>query len=253
MPELEAVVDRRLLVNYRVDPDVIARILPDPLRPHLVDGAAVAGICLLRLTRVRPRGLPAAVGLRSENAAHRIAVVWDTPDGPRHGVFIPRRDTASVLNVAVGGRLFPGVHHRARFRVSETPRTLSVAYRSIDGLVDVAVRAHLTDELTGSTLFAGTAQASEFFRCGSAGYSVTTDPHLLDGLELRTDGWRIDPCHIESAESSYYDDRARFPAGSIELDCALVMRRIPAHWLPLPSMPIGPAPVGASPADRLTG
>jgi hypothetical protein len=31
-------IARRLLVNYRVDPDAIAPLLPAPFRPALVDG-----------------------------------------------------------------------------------------------------------------------------------------------------------------------------------------------------------------------
>src|SRR5690349_9232608 len=96
--ELASVVERRLLVNYRVDPEVAARMVPGPLRPQVVSGWAVAGICLLRLGRVRPGWAPAAVGVRSENAAHRVAVEWDGPDGVERGVYIPRRDTDSRLN-----------------------------------------------------------------------------------------------------------------------------------------------------------
>ncbi|MEO8095715.1 MAG: DUF2071 domain-containing protein, partial [Pseudolysinimonas sp.] len=109
-PRMAGVIDRRLLVNYRVDPDVARGLVPAGLRPLLIDGNAVAGICLLRLDQLRPAGLPSAIGLRSENVAHRIAVEWDTPDGMRTGVFIPRRDSGSRVNVAVGGRLFPGPH-----------------------------------------------------------------------------------------------------------------------------------------------
>jgi len=75
------VVERRLLVNYRADPETTARLVPAPLRPQQVNGWAVAGICLIRLGRLRPRHVPAVLGLRSENAAHRIAVEWDTPGG----------------------------------------------------------------------------------------------------------------------------------------------------------------------------
>ncbi|MYS05549.1 hypothetical protein GTW71_03615, partial [Streptomyces sp. SID6041] len=69
-PRLSSVIERRLLVNYRVAPDAAARLLPRPLRPHLVHGHAVAGICLLRLGSVRPVWAPGMLGLRSENAAH---------------------------------------------------------------------------------------------------------------------------------------------------------------------------------------
>src|SRR5690242_5724317 len=104
VPGLSGEIERRLLVNYRVDPDAIAAVLPPPFRPQLVNGYAVAGICLIRLGSMRPRPLPAWVGVRSENAAHRVAVEWDSPAGVRHGVYIPRRDSNSWLNVVVGGR-----------------------------------------------------------------------------------------------------------------------------------------------------
>ena len=106
LPVIDGEIERRLLVNYRVDPQVIARVLPDPFRPQLVGGAAVAGICLIRLGQMRPRHTPRWVGLRSENAAHRVAVEWDTADGPQAGVYIPRRDSDSWANVLLGGRIF---------------------------------------------------------------------------------------------------------------------------------------------------
>lgn len=88
-------IDRRLLINYRVDPDVLARLLPEPFEPQMVRGAGLAGICLIRLSDLRPTGAPAALGVTTENAAHRIAVEWDDGEGRRHGVYIPRRDTSS--------------------------------------------------------------------------------------------------------------------------------------------------------------
>jgi len=87
MPAVEGIIERRLLVNYRVAPGALAGILPAPFRPKLVGGYAIAGICLIRLASVRPRGLPAGLGLRSENAAHRIAVEWDADGRSHDGVF----------------------------------------------------------------------------------------------------------------------------------------------------------------------
>src|SRR5436853_2815889 len=132
-PVIQGIIARRLLVNYRVDPDLIARLLPAPFRPKLVQGAAIAGICLIRLQGIRPRGTPARLGITSENAAHRIAVVWHDHGQLREGVYIPRRDTNSRLNTLVGGRLFPGRHHHALFTTTETDTTMSVALTSDDG------------------------------------------------------------------------------------------------------------------------
>jgi hypothetical protein len=226
-------VERRLLVNYRIDPDVVASLLPAPFRPHVVNGYAVAGICLIRLGSMRPAGLPARVGLTSESAAHRFAVVWDTPDGPQTGVYIPRRDSDSLLNVAVGGRLYPGVLHRARFEVAETDDEIRVAFTSRDASAAVSVAVRVTDALPDSRLFADTAAASAFFEGGSIGFSDTREASRFDGLELHTAAWKVEPGVAVTAESSFFADRALFPAGSVELDCALVMRQVPVRWQPL--------------------
>ncbi len=230
MPAMASVVERRLLVNYRVDPDVIARLLPERMRPQLVDGWAVAGICLVRLGRVRPARLPGWVGLRSENAAHRIAVEWDGPQGRSTGVYIPRRDSGSLVNILAGGRVFPGEHQRASFDVRESATDLHVAFASRDATVKVSVDVRTTQRFRGSELFADLATASEFFRLGSSGFSATRAENRLDGLELRTDAWRVEPVEMGAIESTFFDDRTRFPRGSAVLDCALLMRDMPATW-----------------------
>lgn len=243
-PRLASVIERRLLVNYRVDPDTVARLLPDGLRPQLVRGHAVAGICLLRLGSVRPVWAPAAAGLRSENAAHRISVERDGPDGVESGVYIPRRDTASPVNRWAGGRVFPGEHGRADFTVRETGDTVRVAFATRDGSTEVDVTAEVTDSLEGSLLFSGLEEASAFFRDGSEGWSATRSGRSLDGMRLETDAWRVEPARITSARSSFFDDPERFPPGTAELDSVLVMRDVPVRWQPLPELPTArrPAP-----------
>ena len=49
-------------------------------------------------------------------------------------------------------------------------------------------------------------------------------------MELRSFGWRVDPLAVELVESSFFADRSRFPAGSVEFDCALLMRGIHHEW-----------------------
>jgi Uncharacterized conserved protein (COG2071) len=107
LPQIEGRIERQLLVNYRVDPEAIARVLPEPFRPQLVGDAAIAGICLIRLGDMRPLRFPRWMGLTSENAAHRVAVEWDTATDRQTGVYIPRRDSDSWVNIALGGRIYP--------------------------------------------------------------------------------------------------------------------------------------------------
>ena len=239
LTSIESVVERRLLVNYRVDVDAAAHLLPAPLRPQVVRGWAVAGICLLRLGSTRLRRIPIRWGLRSENAAHRIAVEWDTPTGVARGVYIGRRDTGSWLNAVAGGRIFPGEHSRAAFDVRESGPDLRVAYASADGDTKVDVHARVLAGWPGSRLFTDLDEASAFFRDGCDGYSVTHDGLHLDGLRLRTEAWRVEPAEVVRARSSYFDGAGPFPAGSATLDCVLLMRDVPVRWQALPPLPVG--------------
>src|SRR5260221_5615617 len=230
IPTLEGTIDRRLLVNYRVDPAYLQRLLPGRFGPKRIHGMEIAGICLMRLKQIRPRALPALLGFSSENAAHRIAVEWEEYGDYREGVYIPRRDTSSQFNVLIGGRLFPGVHHRASFQVTEEDESFSVQMASDDGETRVAVEAQITSHLPESSIFVSLEEASAFFEQGSLGYSVTNQAGKLDSLELRCRNWKVEPLQVAKAPSSFFDDHQRFPSGTAELDFALLIRAIRHEW-----------------------
>jgi hypothetical protein len=230
IPVLRGVIDRRILVNYRADPASLAGLLPPPFRPRLVNGVGVAGICLIRLKGIRPRRLPWLPGLASENAAHRVAVEWDEGGCVREGVYIPRRDTSSWLNAAAGGRLFPGVHHHARFRVAEGGGRYRVALDGDDGRTHVLVEGRLATGLPAGSVFGSLAGASAFFERGSLGYSATARAGEYDGLELRCSGWRVEPPGVDRVESSVFDDPRAFPSGTVAFDSALLMRGVEHAW-----------------------
>jgi hypothetical protein len=230
IPAIRGVIDRRVLVNYRVDPDVLRRILPEPFRPKLVNGMGMAGVCVIRLKHIRPRYLPAVIGVSSENAAHRIAVQWDQEGQLREGVYVPRRDTSSWLNHALGGRLFPGVHHHARFDVLESDGHYRIVLNSDDGQTHLAVEGRIASDLPSTSVFGSLDEASVFFERGSLGYSATRKAGTFDGLELRSFNWHVEPLHVERVESSFFNDRGLFPEGAAEFDCALLMRGIDHEW-----------------------
>jgi len=230
IPAVRGIIDRRILANFHVDPDVMAQVLQPPFRPKLANGYAIGGICLIRLKALRPRFIPLPWGVRSENAAHRIAVEWDVDGRPQEGVYIPRRDTDSRFNTLTGGTIFPGIHHHAHFTVEESDDHVSVILQSDDGNTRLQVSGTVTDHLPDSSVFASLAEASRFFEQGSLGYSATRTDGRYDGLELCCDNWHVEPLDIERVESSYFEDESRFPRGSVEFDCALLMRGVHHEW-----------------------
>jgi hypothetical protein len=189
------------------------------------------GICLIRLEQIRPAGFPGLLGVSSENAAHRIAVEWtDAAGSKREGVFIPRRDTGSLLNRLAGGRVFPGEHHPAKFSVLDRGGHIELSMRSLDGAVSVKVAGDETDSWPARSCFSSLAEASAFFEGGSLGYSATRDGRRLDGLLLRTLDWRVRALLVTEVTSSFFSDPKRFPGGALEFDHALVMRDVLHEW-----------------------
>lgn len=231
IPVIRGVIERRILVNYTVDPKVIKAILPAPFRPKVFKGKAIAGICLIRLTQVRPKGLPGFIGAGSENGAHRIAVEWDEDGKTKEGVYVPRRDTSSRFNALVGGRIFPGKHYHAEFDVKEEEGNYHVAFKSSDRTV-ISVDAKLANTLNKESIFEDLSAASAFFKAGSTGYSP--NGNYFDGLLLNTYTWEVKPLQISNVQSSYFENELVFPQGSVRFDNALLMTNIEHEWSSLP-------------------
>lgn len=219
-------ITRRILVNFRGRPDALRALLPGGLRPKTVRGYGVAGICLIRLDEVRPRGWPRWCGVSSENAAHRIAVEWDEGETVREGVFIPRRDTDRWFNRLAGGRLFPGQHHAARFQVEDTERRLAVEVRSDDGAVAIEIAGEPAETVPAGSVFRDMEEANAFFQAGALGWSPRRDGSALEGLELRCPVWQMTPLRVGSVRSSFFERLG----GDAEFDSAFLMRGLDHEW-----------------------
>jgi len=230
IPVIRGVIDRRVLVNFRVDPLVLAPLVPAPFRLKLQRGMGMAGVCLIRLKDIRPRDFPAWTGVSSENAAHRIAVEWEHQGQTLEGVYVPRRDTSSRLNTWAGGCLFPGEQHHARFDILEENDRYVIALKSDDTLTRLRIDGHRSSAWSTTSVFNTVQEASDFFERGALGYSATSKPGHFDGLELHSFNWKVQPLTIDKVESSFFDDPARFPRGSVTFDSALLMTGIEHEW-----------------------
>ena len=236
LPIIQGLIRRRMLINFRVAPEIMQAQLPSRFRPKLQKGFAIAGICLIRLEEIRPRHLPDFLGISSENGAHRIAVHWDEGNETKEGVYIPRRDTSSLMNHFAGGRLFPGEHHHAQFDVKDDGALIDLTMRAKDDGVVVEVRARDAQSLPSTSVFSSLDDASAFFAGGSVGYSVTTDEDRLDGIKLKTQTWKVSALEVEHVRSTFFADESRYPKGSVTFDCGLLMRDIQHEWQSEPDL-----------------
>ncbi|REC47504.1 DUF2071 domain-containing protein [Chryseobacterium pennipullorum] len=231
LPVIHGYIDRRILINFTADPQVVEKIIPFPFRPKLYKNKAIVGICLIRLKGIKALGLPDFMGFSSENGAHRIAVEWDEGGEVKSGVYIPRRDTSSRINTWVGGRIFPGKHYHARFNVKENDQNYHIDFKSSDQL-ETSIDARETAEFNSHSVFGTLEEASCFFQKGSLGYSP--NKNKLEGLELNTYTWEMQPLEVVDLKSTFYENENLFPKGSVVFDHALLMLNIEHTWKMMP-------------------
>ena len=230
IPKIKGIIERRILINYQIDKEVLENYLPKPFRPKLVKGKGIAGICLIRLKEIRPKGLPKQIGINSENGAHRIAVEWMENGNLKEGVYIPRRDTSSKINSLAGGTIFPGIHHLARFTVNESDGNYEVGFISEDG-TSLSIKAKETNHWNEKSVFENLKDVSAFFQKGAVGYSPYAKG--FDGLELNAYRWEVSLLDVDEVQSSFFENEADFPKGSVLFDNALLMKNIEHEWIGL--------------------
>lgn len=237
LPILEGIIARRILINFRADLDIVSPLVPAPLEVVNHRGFAVVGVCLIRLEQLRPKGLPGSLGVSSENMAHRIAIRFPDKGKMREGVFIWRRDTDQMLMSLLGGRLFPGIHHSARFDVKEGPDSLRMEIETKDRAADVHFQAQTNTPWKSTELFPTFDDAVEFFKKGDCGFSCSLHQGQLEGMRLRTLKWAMEPLGVKAVHAAFYQNLLREGLHGIEFDCALVMRGIPHEWHEMASIP----------------
>src|SRR5215471_13137261 len=211
LPVLQGMIARRVLLNFRADPQVVQRLLPGPFEVESYQGCAIVGVCLIRLQQLRPRRLPARIGFSSENMAHRVAVHYPTAGKMKPGVFIWRRETDQRLVRVFGGRLFPGVHHGAKFLTVEDEDGICMNVRSDDGETDISFSASYSHAWLSGSAFKSLDEASQFFQRGDCGFSCSLDGHAVEGMQLKVTQWDLKPLDVQLKSAAFYFNPSRFP------------------------------------------
>ena len=229
LPGIVGTIDRRILLNYRAPLEVVSRILPAQFRVRSVNDHALIGVCLIRFRALRPAHLPAMMGISSENAAHRISIVWSDDEETHAGVYVTRRDTDSAFVRLTGGRVFPGVHGRATFEVDESPDQVSISISDPEGVL-VGLSGRISEEFS-SEVFATHEEASRYFQDDRIGYSPARREGKLEGLQLNCHTWETFSLAIDK---SHVREFSRL-SSEIKFDHALIMHGISHDWSEVPT------------------
>lgn len=212
-------IRQRVLLTYRVDEAWLQQQLPPGFAPSIVDGAALAGICVLRWQGLGPAVLPGRVGLRVDGVAER----WFAHRvGHAHqpGVVIPRRWMGSRGAAVMTRTTFGGEAVRSALAFNRHGEDLRVRTTDRD-LLDLTVRpaaAHLA-----TARFGGDATAiASIHATATRGWSVCRNASVA-ATDLHPDvPWAPGPAQVVTGSQ-------RILPGDAEPDHVIVMEDVPAR------------------------
>ena len=218
------VVERRLLVNYRVELDVLDTVLTDPLRGREVGdtGKGVGSVCITRVEDTRPGFLPESLGVTVEMATHRVYARVE--DGGDHCVYVPWRGVSSRFHALVLSSLLPTDFDSADFLTEDRDGARQVRVDWDSDVAGVVFRDTDRDTVDDDSVFYSVESASTFLCEAGVEYAMTGD--VYTGVETCPDRTDLKPVEISDERSSYFGKLGG------EFDSAFGMTDVELAWEP---------------------
>jgi hypothetical protein len=103
---VKAHMDERLIFNFRIRPDDLAKKLAAPwLTPQVVNGWSAVSFCILRLSRLAVVPVPPIIPFETLSCAYRIGVLDHSEGDPKPSVYVTER----WADLALAAKLAPWI------------------------------------------------------------------------------------------------------------------------------------------------
>ena len=221
------------LVNFSIDPDVLARALPAPLKPSLFADRAWLSVVIAQMSGMRPVGVPAPLGITYNQVVYRAVV----RHGDARGVHFLRSDTDSRVMSALGNAMSFFAFHHAQIELERLDTVQSVRVRTPDEAADVSARFTPTAALPATSAFPDLATAkAQLVELFDAFHPRPGSP-VTDVVSIRRDDWELAVVHDEVAHYALMDGGDVFPQGSAILDSVFAVTDLDYRWNRLRQVP----------------
>jgi hypothetical protein len=236
-----------LTLTYALPEAVLRPLLPPGLELETAGGHGFVAVALVRAERLRPAGVPAALGCDFFLAGYRVFTRFRAPDGrERRGLRILRSDADSGVMVA-GGNLLTHYNYAAcRAAVNATPGRIHVTVASADRGGDLDLEADLTDgSLPPGSPFASVRDARRFAGPLPYTFDYEAETHSIVAIEGRRTNWRPSPVGVRVGRISFFD-RPAFAGCTPVLAAAFHVSGIDYRWRRGVRYPLGGRPMEVS-------
>lgn len=220
-PELVGNAQRQILVNYRTQPDFLFPHLPTGFAPLTHEGWGFAGIKLVSLKELRPKGWPRLLGMSVDFVSFRILAKWRTPENiVRSGSVELWRECSSKVALKTSQKYFDGrlIHSTMFFRDD------AGLYRIVGSSEDAEYEfeGRRADRLPRDSAFIRAADARDFFARESNTVLKSESNDSLLQIEEHVEDRELQPLAVHHCSNSWFDEENRFPLQFMRFDHALV-------------------------------
>jgi uncharacterized protein YqjF (DUF2071 family) len=190
---MQGMVRRRFLINYPVEPSLLAPFVPPGGELSLHQGKAWLSDCFVHITGMRPTGVPQALGVSFHYLIHRTRARLPFPDGKKREAVLVLDPTIDSRLLATFGAAATGVPFKRRpieFVTDGSAWRLGVRDGK-DLIFEAMIRGSSfgTDMPTNSP-FSSLSQADEFLLGVSYGGSWNPEAGTLHVLAETHEPWR---------------------------------------------------------------
>lgn len=207
-------IGRCWLFTYQTPAEEARALVPRELELVTRGGCAFWNIVVCRIRAMRPRPLPALLGMTYWHVAYRLYVRFHPPAGePIEGIYFARSDCDRPLITALGNLLTDYVFHTAAILVSEKPPHLHLSIRSPDAPAEATLDPTQTPaQLPPHSVFASLEEAAAFLKYKPAGISVDPKGRVnIVTITRDASAWKSRLIEVVSAEWKFFEGKTVRP------------------------------------------
>jgi hypothetical protein len=229
---IRATLRECVTLTYAVPASVLRPLLPPGLELDTVGDDGFVAVALVQTERLRPDGVPPALGRTFFLAGYRVFARFRGKDGRTlRGLRILRSDTDRTLMAVAGNLLTHYNYHRCRASLVTTDEAIRFTIHTPDHAGDLDV---IVDRQEGGlppeSPFASVREARRFAGPLPFTFDYEKETHAIVAIEARRTNWRPTPVRAHVNRLAFFDAPA-FAGCVPRLAAAFHVRDIEYHWL----------------------
>ena len=198
-----------VLISYSTPVSSVKHLLPPQLTPITKHDRAFWNVVVCCVSRIRPLGVPAFLGMNYVHVAYRLLVRAEVAGGETvDGLFFVRSDADHRLLCTTGNWMSDFRFHRADIAVSGNESSFECAVTSHDrGDAILKGRQTTSPALQNDSVFGSYAEAASFLKYNPLALSCDHRGRRLKLAEVFRDerSWKESPLQIEDARWTFLE------------------------------------------------